>query len=299
MKIKPNNCWTNFAKALLYIGTGILIISLIIFVIQYFSLGSMFDSKVASELGGYIGGFVGVFWTGAGAILVYATFQEQKKLLEKQQFESSFFKMLDTYNSLLNSMKADKTRNKGNEEIKNGKEYISWVWSEFRNGVEDVSFWIMLFESNSPIKEIVKLTKDFEEFNKLGIPTDIEDYMKCQRRLDFEILKKTDKSDEFYFAQFDYFFNKYKSTMEPYCRFISNIMKYVEGENCDEQSSYKYLRILWSQMTEEELVILFYYSKNKELNGEPKFLNWLKKYKFLDELSESAFLRYDHKKRFC
>lgn len=282
-----------------FIGIAVLIISLVIFVVQYFSLGSIIDSKVASELGGYISGFVGVFWTGAGAILVYATFQEQKKLLVSQQFESSFFKMLDTYNSLLNSLKVDKTRNKSTEEIKNGKAYISWVWSEITNGVEDISFWKELFESNSPIKEIVKLTKDFEEFNKLGIPTDIEDYLKCQRRNEFDVLKITDKSDEFYFAQFEYFFNKNKSTLDPYCRFISNILKYVEEENSDEKAAYKYLKILWSQMTEEEIVILFYYAKNKGLKGDPKFLTRLKKYNFLGDLSKEAFLRYDHKEKFC
>lgn len=142
------------------------------------------------------------------------------------------------------------------------------------------------------------MQKDFEEFNNGGtIPCDMKDYLINQEPNKFLYLKTTDKSDEFYFAQFNYFLNKYKSKLDPYCRFIFNIFKYVDEE--DKKSAKRYLKILWAQMSEEELIVLFYYAKNKELLGDTKFLSWLKKYDFLDDLNDGVFLKYDHKEKFC
>ena len=272
-----------------FIGIAVLIISLVIFVIQYFSLGSIFDSKVASELGGYISGFVGVFWTGAGAVLVYATFQEQKKLIVKQQFEASFFKLLDTYNNMLNSMQEKQEKS----EPKFGKAYISQVWEKIKDGLKDIDLWVELSNTqNSSIPEINNLQKELEKFNSgYTIQSDIDDYLTNQEPTKFLHLITTDKSDEFHFAQFNYFFDKYKSILEPYCRFISNILKYVEEENKEKNARKKYLKILWSQMTEEELVILFYYAKGKESKDNSEFLTRLKKYNFLGDLSKDSFFK--------
>jgi hypothetical protein len=291
MKISSINSWTKVAIFMFFIGLSILIISIVIFVVQYFSLGSIFDSKVASELGGYISGFVGVFWTGAGAILVYATFQEQKKLLVKQQFESSFFKLLDTYNVLIASISLNSTNNVS------GKATFTNLLKEIKKSNWDKDMWENWLDSDMcNIPEIIKIKSEYDSRDP-GTKA-LED-LKTFTFSNGKHLQPGDRSDEFYFGQFDYFFNKYKSTMESFCRFISNILKYVEVENRDEKIAEKYLKILWSQMTEEELVILFYYAKNKELKGDPKFLTRLKKYNFLGDLSQGAFLRSDHKKRFC
>ena len=274
-----------------FIGLSILIISIVIFVVQYFSLGSIFDSKVASELGGYISGFVGVFWTGAGAILVYATFQEQKKLLEKQQFESSFFKLLDTYNVLIASISLNSTNNVS------GKATFTNLLKEIKKSNWDKDMWENWLDSDMcNIPEVIKIKSEYD-----SLDVEVKD-LNDLATFTFDNKKHQlpgDRTDRFYFAQFDYFFKKNKIMLEPYCRFISNILKYIEEEISDEKTVEKYLKILWSQMTEEELVILFYYAKNKELKGEPKFLNWLKKYDFLDDLSDDVFLRYDHKEKFC
>lgn len=274
-----------------FIGLSILIISIVIFVVQYFSLGSIFDSKVASELGGYISGFVGVFWTGAGAILVYATFQEQKKLLVKQQFESSFFKLLDTYNVLIASISLNSTNNVS------GKATFTNLLKEIKKSNWDKDMWENWLDSDMcNIPEVIKIKSEYDSLDdESKALNDLKTFTFGNKKQ----LQLGDRSDEFYFKQFEYFFNKYKNSLEPYCRFISNILKYAEEENGDKNATYKYLKILWSQMTEEELVILFYYAKSKESKDDSKFLTRLKKYNFLDELSESAFLRYDHKKRFC
>lgn len=279
----------------------IIIISLPIFFNQYFNWSLKFDSKVASELGGYISGFVGVFWTGAGAILVYATFQEQKKLLVIQQFESSFFKLLDNYNNLLNSIRWDnkKDGNKRTEE-KIGRECLSEIWQILRNGSQYEDMWRKWVQKGKEKTEIPEIKDLFEKYKKslspeIGISKTFESFVIDEANY----LKGGDLSDEFYFAQFDYFFNKYKSKLESYCRFISNIFKFVVEEKRDEKIVIKYLKLLWSQMTEEELVVLFYYAKNKELKGDPKFLTRLKKYNFLGDLSQDAFLRYNHKEKFC
>ncbi|HZL12302.1 MAG TPA: putative phage abortive infection protein [Prolixibacteraceae bacterium] len=293
--------WTKVAITMFLIGLAIVVISLIIFLIQYFNWSSKFDSKVASELGSYISGFVGVFWSGAGVILIYATFQEQKKLLINQQFDASFFKLLDTYNNLLNSIRLDnkKDENKRTRE-KIGKECFSEIWQILRNGSQNKDMWREWVQEGKEKIDIPEIKDLFEKYKEsispgIAILKSFENFVIDEANY----LKGGDLSDKFYFAQFDYFLDKYKSELEPYCRFISNIFKYVEEEERDEKTTKKYLKLLWSQMTEEELVILFYYAKNKEIKGDPKLLNWLKNYYFLNDLSNDIFLRYNHKEKFC
>jgi len=256
---------------------------------------------MASELGSYISGFVGVFWTGAGAILIYATFQVQKKLLINQQFDASFFKLLDTYNNLLNSIRLDnkKDENKRTRE-KIGKECFSEIWQILRNGSQNKDMWREWVQEGKEKIDIPEIKDLFEKYNEsispgTAILKSFENFVIDEANY----LKGGDLSNEFHFAQFEYFFKKYKSKLESYCRFISNIFKYVEEEERDEKTAKKYLKLLWSQMTEEELVILFYCAKNKEIQGDPKFLNWLNKYDFLNDLNDEVFLGYNHKEKFC
>lgn len=65
----------------------------------------------ASKIGDFIGGFVGVIFTLVGVLLLYETLALQRKELtdsrkvfEKQQFENTFFSLLDLYQNIVNSL---------------------------------------------------------------------------------------------------------------------------------------------------------------------------------------------------
>lgn len=89
--------WIQLAKVLGIIGI-ILLALIIIWIVsdkEIFQWFNRIDPEKASQIGGFIGGIVGVFWTAAAAVLIYATFQEQKKFTQKQQFETVFFQMIN------------------------------------------------------------------------------------------------------------------------------------------------------------------------------------------------------------
>lgn len=85
----------------------------------------------ASKIGDFIGGFVGVFFTLVGILLLYETLALQRKELtdsrkvfEKQQFENTFFSLLELYQSIVETLHYEDysgTNAKGKEFFKTQK----------------------------------------------------------------------------------------------------------------------------------------------------------------------------------
>lgn len=68
----------------------------------------------SAKVGDFIGGFVGAIFTLVGIVLLYETlhlqrkeFEESRKVFEKQQFENTFFNLLNLYQEVIKSMHYD------------------------------------------------------------------------------------------------------------------------------------------------------------------------------------------------
>ncbi len=283
---KKNITFLNFAVVLLIVGILFLIVILTLICKQYFKLSFTLDSKTASELGSFISGFVGVFWTAAGVILVYATFKKQRELNEKQQFEASFFSMLNTFNSIIDKFKV-KTKEQ-NDSF--GRDYFSVVLNEFKNDTTDDL--IKFLVGNDEIPEIKKIMDNFKNIDG-GRSFEDEVLSSSFYRSKF----KDNPSKQLTIATYEYIYQEHKNELGYYFRYLYNIFKYVIEENKTEQNTRKYLNIIQSQMSNDELGLLFYNALSKHAetkNGEKQFFEWLEKYDFLENIDCDSLMKREH-----
>jgi hypothetical protein len=286
--------------ALILGGFGLIILISSVFLIckQYFILFSPIDSKIASELGEFVSGFVGIFWTASGVILIYATFKKQKELNEKQQFESSFFSLINTFNNLINTTKGyvNNSTNGLAEEF-SGRDYFSAVLREVKDGLSNDSMLEDLAKRED-VPEIKKFRDKINENNKTSALIVTPESQIQSKRLDF-MYTSSKLSQEFIVAQYEYFFQRYRDKLGHYFRFLYNIFKYTIEENKKKKNAIRYLNIIQAQMSNDELGLLFYNALSKygeTGKGEKRFYNWLNDYDFLENIDENALIDKEHYK---
>lgn len=262
----------------------------IIFVNLYVVLFSKIDSKIASELGGFIAGFIGIFWTAAGVILIYVTFNEQRKLSEKQQFESAFFNLISTYHNIVSNTKGIVL---GRERI--GRGLFSYVLRDLKHNIGLDQFYESICENDS-IPEIKSFLK------QCGIDknsnTSVKD-PKLEIRNHIETIELPPHSEEFIIALYEFIYKKHHSNLGHYFSFIYNIFKFTIEERAKYGDEKRYINLIQAQMSNDELALLFYNALSKygkKSTGESTFYNWLNEYSFFENLDENSLIDRSHHK---
>lgn len=195
-KLIKSNHWATVTGIVLG-GIGLLLfIIMVIWVIVDSNLFTWFgsiDDDRASNIGGFIGGFVGVFISGAGFLLIYSTFQQQKKfndnqdkfnteqlqfskeqsiLNDKQQFETTFFNLLDTYRSLVDTMNGEvyllTDESKTISESFSGFEYFQKVNDQLSNNPLNPAF-INFIKENTDIPEVNRCIENQIDIEDWGL----------------------------------------------------------------------------------------------------------------------------------
>lgn len=276
---KKNITFLNFAVLLIIVG----FLFFILICKQYFKPFSTLDSKTASELGGFIGGFVGTFWSAATVILIYITFKKQSEFNKKQQFESYFFNMLNTFNSIIDKFKINATSSRHDECF--GRDCFSVILNEFKH---DTTFNSLNYlYQNEDIPEI----KNFKNGGGKSLE-ELRDFL--------IILNMGNKlSDEFIIAHYEVYYELFKKMLGYYFRYLYNIFKYIIEENQNEEDIRRYLNIVQSQMSSDELGLLFYYALSKyseTKNGEKQLYSWLEEYDFLENMDSDSLMKKEHHK---
>lgn len=294
MKSDKKFNWTRVAKWLGIIGLAILfsVIMWIVFDKSYFGLFRRIDSKIASELGGFIAGFVGIFWTAAGVILIYSTFNEQKELYEKQQFESTFFSLINTYHNLVINTKGKVGQSNNNT---CGRPFFSAVLDDFRFGLKSDEFKRKLCRSN----EIPEVRQFLEGLGKT--PENMEMLPKPEYEIDeiAALWMLTDVSKEFIIAQYEFFYEKYQSQLGYIFRYLYNIFKFTIRERENHGDEKRYIDLIQAQLSSDELSLLFYNALShnaRSSKGEYNFHRWLDDFNFFENVDKNSLLREEHKR---
>jgi hypothetical protein len=288
--------WIITAIIIGAIGLIILMVS-IVWILKdehYFKMFSSIDSKTASELGDYLSGFVGVFWTGSGAILIYATFRAQRLQTEKQNFETTYFNLLNIYHNLANSTEGKIIDYQNNDiEIIKGRRFFSEVLRNLKSKTHHEDF----LKSICQKEEIPEMKMFMERIRRKQENTTLEIKPEWQIMSDLEILMIGSKSKEYSAAQYEYIFQSYQTQLGHYFRFLFNVFKYIITERESYKDERKYLGLLQAQMSNDEHGLLFYNAISKygrSITGEYKFYNWLVKYDFFENIDPESLINRDH-----
>jgi len=301
-KNRKRNVWIVIAS---FFGIFGFILLFIILFLSKFPFIHTKNLQDASQLGSYIGGLVGIFWSGAGAILIYAIFKEQQKQNIKQNFETSFFNLTDSFRTLVFNTEIKSIVNmeryttpKGQEQqniiTKRGIDFFSHVLKEVKS-LDYTSSFLQSICRNRDIPEIKTFLDDLDTKNKNSdIVVNPESQIEFYGKKAFLI---GTRSKEFIIAYYEYVYNKYQSKLGHYFRFLYNIFKFTIEERLEYEDENKYINIIQAQMSNDELGLLFYnvLSKyGKTIDGTKKFYDWLNKYNFLENIDPDSIIDKEH-----
>ncbi|MBC6993569.1 hypothetical protein QWY85_15925 [Neolewinella lacunae] len=92
------------------------------------------DLVKAGPIGDFIGGFIGIFWTISGVLLLFITlrmqadeFKATRDAVTKQQFESSFFNMLAILRTIRSELSIQSVNQSGIPTSLKGDEFFSYL----------------------------------------------------------------------------------------------------------------------------------------------------------------------------
>jgi hypothetical protein len=253
--------------ALFFTVLGILTLTIIL-IFTYYKKQTIYtkyglDLNKGSDLGDFVGGFVGVFFTIAGVLLLYRTLQLQReefaktqKAITQQQFETTLFNMLNVLHNLIISTN-------GNVSGKNvsGYKYFQCSLNELKTRLEQ--------NQNFESKRIRQKVNALSEI----------------LTTDFQNLES--HNSQIYMT----FYTEHQAELGHYFRYLYNIIKYVLDNQFEPETQKKYLNLVQAQLSNQEMGLIFY-NVNSELGknseGKKQFKDWLDQYGLLENLDPSS-----------
>lgn len=255
--------------ATLIIGTlGIIGTILIYFTKGHINFNDI-DSNKIGAFGGFIGGVFGTTFTISATLLVWLTYTSQKRELEKtselaqkqfenleiQQFEITFFNMVDSFLKIPETIQGELP--KITEDTEGEK-----MLSKTVDGDQVVN----LQRGRSFFKEAIL---SFIIFSKENLDVN-------EREIDEAIIKRL----------YDRFYQSYLTELDHYFRFFYNILKFIDNSNLKRRSSYA--DILQALLSKEELALIYYNGLGKI--GKVKLYPLLEKYNFLENTNPNLLV---------
>lgn len=223
-----------------------------------------------NELGDFINGITSPFLSMAAFILLFLTYSSQKtelrlnrKILEKQyeqlskqQFESTFFNLLNLHNQIVNAITTESISRRSGSNEKTVEE---------RRIIAGRECFILFYQQLRSI------------YN--GMSRNIERSKK-------PILKnESEKIDIIYY---EFFMNR-QSELGHYYRNLFQIIKFVDDSHISNKQDY--INLIGAQLSSSELLILCFHSLSRF--GE-EFKVLIEKYSFLKSISnDNELLRYE------
>jgi hypothetical protein len=250
------------------------------------------DPSMFGQYGDVVGGIVGTVITFLSVYLIYETFKSQKEELEATQIalydqknESAFFSMLTTLREIVNEMEgsvATSDAGYGSKETScKGREYLNNVVKELKDtfAYHELNESLTLDIETGNLHEYdEKRTGVFNEHGNQGVERITRSHPSIP-------IASTREEIENGCARF---FEKHEHNLDHYFRFIESLIDFIREIEYKEDKI-RYFRILGAQMSQGEMVLLFYHS----LSVKPNLQLALDKWKLLQPIRNSQSL-VDH-----
>ena len=257
-----------------YVLLSICVVLIVIYGVVLYSgkdcecIFSFLLAPLKENFGDIMAGTVGILLSFASTLFLFITFKEQRKQFELSEkshkiasFEDTFFNIM----SLLSDVRRTTIESLKNHNINSIEEYYYKFVSYFI-GVKNSSIVEEYFKelaSDNTIDSVVDAAK-----HEVGL---------CYKGY-------VDETE----GNIGYFF-----------RYIFNTIRFVKDQDGSIITKQRYINLLQSQLSDEELALLFYdaispYGKNK--NGEYVFFDMLEASEMLENISERVLINRSHTK---
>lgn len=251
------------------------------------------DQDKASDLGTFVGGYIGTFLLLFSVVLLLISLSVQRQAIQIQQFEAKFLDMLKLHRDNVSEMTlANKTQRAVFVVLRSEYQDVYKIVSkhykhhdnrnELKAKIAYVIFYYGLGETATPM--VKSLLCDVEEVLLDSILSEIEKYRKKNGYRKLVYLSKF-KLDEYLP------FNGHQSRLAHYYRHLYQTVKYIHSqEYLTMQERKHYAKIVRAQMSNHELAILFYNSIScLGANWSTGEVDFIKEYQLLKNIPLKGF----------
>jgi hypothetical protein len=211
---------------------------------------------------------------------------EQDERYKRQQIENTFFRMLDIHFDLVKEIDLKSVRSL--DTIASGKDTFTIFYKRLREYYEHEA----RRDSDKPNSD-----RDVLDVGVSGSLVDGEVNSNFVEGRGTSILTP-DGYYELNIIGFAYatFWQRYRSDLGHYFRFFFNLVKYVDSADLSVEEKFRYVKIIRAQLTDFEIVIIFYNSLSvMSINT---FKPLIEKYSILNNLSDDLIFDVRHKNYF-
>lgn len=267
---------------------GLVIISLTI--LLYLILGSWdfewyFDEAIMGQFGDFIGGFIGSLFSLAGIILFYVALKEQRRDININQ------QNLGLQTDALNQQVLE-FRDQKEELIETRKVYeeqtilIREQTNLYRlqnKELKEQSGIAKVQQFDTSFFSYLSIFNDYK--NSLNLLTPSKNYFGALTEKIRAVVsddKSLNKSLENICEQYLEIYNENKDKLSPYFKTLYRLMVLVDTSNIDDYKKIEYFKLIRSQLSDDELLILHY---NYHTNLGIKVRSYIIKYSILKHLN--------------
>jgi hypothetical protein len=249
------------SKTLAYVSIAISVILTFWFLIFGNMLGGEFDSpdfEKIKNIQPFISGIAVPLITFGTSLLVIETFKNTML----QNISNNFFKLIDQNRKILDSVNSDSSHLSDDEIKSKGKDFFD------------------------DLCELI--AKDFD-----GITNSDSEYLK---KIDNTLKQKTEnkKGKDLLVEIYDFYYHIHQSDLGHYFRNLFYIVRYIENCKIRKADKLEFLKILRSQLSNYELLLLAY--NGFHTYGKAFYL-YIEKYELLKSLNNESKLPDTYKKR--
>lgn len=128
-----------FSSFCIVLGLGVIFWFLLrlLYFENYWNTNENINMPIAGQIGDFVGGLAGTFFTLVGVLLLFETLalqrkelMESRKVFEKQQFETTYFNLINLYQEVVKSLHFDFT-DASSEKVYRGKDFFEQQRKKF------------------------------------------------------------------------------------------------------------------------------------------------------------------------
>lgn len=140
-------------RAWIYLSVGFLLLVVTLYIVNFHDIPISKNSSDWGTFGDFFGGILGALFNVLAVILIYLTFKKQQETSVLQQFESTFFSLLDVHRDMMKSVKGQFEFH-GNEKTYIGSDFFQRFAAELEGAYQFVTLSDSIEDTRTLLCEI-------------------------------------------------------------------------------------------------------------------------------------------------
>jgi hypothetical protein len=241
--------------------------------------------------------FTGIIWT---LILQKEEIAEQNLTISRQRFETTVFQLLNLHSSIVEKLLLKSYR---------GQEAFAYFIELLKLGAEEFRIFHALKKLTQAEIYQIHANKILPQEALSKLDAAEQGALNADIAKNFDKINKFESTDDSYHssvvnAAYAAAHNRSQDGLSHYFRNLYHIFKYIDDSNIEDEEKQKYVRIVRAQLSDNELVAIFYNciaitdaGNGLEL-GYPKMTYFAEKYSILQNINKYSLIHDHHQNIF-